>query len=143
MSAMAPAIPDARVVDLFAGSGALGLECLSRGAREAVFVERARGALQALRTNIRELGAEERSRVVAADAVAFTGRLEAGAFDLAVADPPYDRGLAVRLVERFQEVPFARELWIEHRTAEVLPVLEALRTRRYGDTSITIIESSE
>jgi 16S rRNA (guanine966-N2)-methyltransferase len=143
MSAMAPAIPDARVLDLFAGSGALGLECLSRGAAEAVFVERARGALSVLRANIDALDAGDRTRIVSGDVFRFLERTPLHAFDLALADPPYDRGYASRLVELFHRAPFARELWVEHRTGESLPPVEGLHTRRYGDTSISILEAQE
>ncbi len=141
MSAMAPLLEGARVVDLFAGSGALGLEALSRGAEHVVFVERARTSLAALRANIESLGAGSRVQVVARDAFRWVAGLEPGAFDLALADPPYDRGDAIRLVEHFLQHPFARELWIEHRISEVLPVASDVRIRRYGDTAITRIEA--
>jgi len=139
MSALGPRLPEARVLDLFAGSGALGLEALSRGAREVVFVEKARPALQTLEANIRLLGAQEECRVIRGDAMAHVRKLEPLAFDLALADPPYDRGLAARLLELFAREGFARELWVEHRTAESLPALEDLRQRRYGDTTISIL----
>jgi 16S rRNA (guanine966-N2)-methyltransferase len=141
MSAMAPSIPGALVLDLFAGSGALGLECLSRGADRAVFVENHRASLQVLRANIRLLGAEARSLVVARDAPGWLETLEPGAFDLALADPPYDRGYAVRVLERFLAVPFARELWLEHRISETLSDAPGIETRRYGDTVITRIDA--
>jgi len=140
MSALGDAVLDARVLDLFAGSGALGLECLSRGAREAVLVERGRSALKILRANVEGLGASDRAQVVAGDALSYVARLPQGAFDLALADPPYDRGYAARLLERFARVPFAGQLWVEHRSAEPLPDVGSLKTRRYGDTSISIIE---
>ena len=143
MSALGVAVVDARVLDLFAGSGALGLECLSRGAREVVLVERARGALRALRANVAELGAEDRVEVVVGDAHAYAQGLEIGAFDVALADPPYGEGHADRLLRRFQRTPFAAELWVEHRTDEPLPDIPGLRTRRYGDTSISIVEAPE
>ena len=137
MSILGERIPGARVLDLFAGSGALGLECLSRGAREAVFVERARGALRALEANVKALEAGDRVRIVRGDAFSYVAGLEAGAFDLALADPPYDRGYAARLLGLYRDVPFARELWVEHRTDEELPELPELRHRRYGDTTLT------
>lgn len=139
MAALGPDLVDARVLDLFAGSGALGLEALSRGAREVVFVERARDALRTLRANIDLLGAGGDCRVVSGDAMAYVRRLEAGAFDLALADPPYDRGLAARLAEIFSERGFAEALWVEHRSAEALPPGPLLRQRKYGDTTITSI----
>jgi 16S rRNA (guanine966-N2)-methyltransferase len=78
-------LDDARVVDLFAGSGALGIEALSRGARHCTFVERDRGALDALRENLRRCGlADDSARVVVGDATSV-----AGTWDLALVDPPY------------------------------------------------------
>ncbi len=78
-------VPNARVLDLFAGTGAIGLEALSRGAGEVVFVERARNALVTLRGNVELLGAEGECHIVAGDAMAFVRRLTEGAFDLVMA----------------------------------------------------------
>jgi len=141
MSAMGPSIPGARVLDLFAGSGALGLECLSRGAREVVFVERARSALRVLRANIEELEAHHRCRVVVGDALTLAGSLEPGAFDLAVADPSYDSGDAGRLVELFRRTPFAGQLWLEHRSRDPIAEGGGGRTRSYGDTALTTLDA--
>jgi len=69
----------------------------------------------------------------------FVVELEAHAFDLAMADPPYDLALAALLVERFAEKPFARELWLEHRTAQEIPDVSGLRQRVYGDTTLTTV----
>lgn len=143
MSMLGERLRDARVLDLFAGSGALGLEALSRGAREAVFVERARGPLKALERNVEALGAAASVRIVRADALSYASRLEEGAFDLALADPPYGKGHAGRLLEIFHRTPFARELWVEHRTDETLPDLPGLEGRRYGDTTLTWIRRPE
>lgn len=143
MASLGVELEGARILDLFAGSGALGLEALSRGAREVVFVERARGALATLQANVRLLGAEDECRVVRGDAMAYARGLEPGAFELALADPPYDRGLAGGLVELFRARAFADALWVEHRTAEIIPAQEGLRQRRYGDTTITIVTRGE
>lgn len=143
MSAVADRVPGARVLDLFAGSGALGLEALSRGAERAVFVESAPSALRALRANLEALGAGPRAEVVRGDALRYVGGLEAGAFDLAFADPPYGQGLAAALLERFAEVPFAGMLCVEHARDDALPDLPGLRTRRYGDTSLTFVPASD
>jgi 16S rRNA (guanine966-N2)-methyltransferase len=141
MSVLQPRLPGARVLDLFAGSGALGLECLSRGATDVVFVEQARTSLVSLRANIATLGAADRTRVIQADAMGWIRGLEPGAFDLALADPPYDRGYLGALLEVFLRTPFAAELWIEHRTSETPTEVAGLHTRRYGDTSLTRIEA--
>jgi 16S rRNA (guanine966-N2)-methyltransferase len=139
MSAVAGELPGARVLDLFAGSGALGLEALSRGAAHATFVEQAPDALRVLRANVAALGAGTRSEVVRADATRFAERLPAGAFDVAFADPPYATGLAAALVERFAAVPFAALLCVEHGAADRLPEWPGARTRRYGDSHLTFL----
>src|SRR5690606_28143930 len=143
MSALQPELPGARVLDLFAGSGALGLEALSRGAEHATFVERAGGALRALRANIERLGAEDQATVVRADAIAYAQRLEPSSFDVALADPPYGHGYAGTLARTFAARPFAGWLWIEHRANEPMPELPGARTRRYGDTALTSIPAPE
>jgi 16S rRNA (guanine966-N2)-methyltransferase len=138
MSALGARVEGARVLDLFAGSGALGLEALSRGASSVVFVERARGALKVLYANIELLGAEGECRVVERDVFRFVGS-DLEPLDLALADPPYDAGDARRLVDRYLEEPFARELWLEHPWREKLPLPQDARTRRYGDTALTTV----
>lgn len=136
-SMMQPVLADARVLDLFAGSGSLGLEALSRGARYAVFVERGGGALKTIRGNIKKLGAESETTVVKADALAFVDGIEPGEFDIVLADPPYGSGEAAALADRFLARPFADILWIEHRVSDPLPDADGADTRRYGDTLIT------
>jgi 16S rRNA (guanine966-N2)-methyltransferase len=139
-SALGPAVVDARVVDLFAGSGALGLEAASRGAGSVTLVERARGAASVIRANIERLGAEEVCTLVQDDVFRFLGRLD-DPFDIALADPPYASGEAKRLVERYVREPFANELWLEHPVREDLSLPDDARTRRYGDTALTTLRS--
>lgn len=141
MSALGGDLTGLVVADLFAGSGALGLEALSRGASRAVFVERARAALRTLEANIALLGCGERATVVRADVLTWAGSLEPSSFDVALADPPYGKGWAARLLDLFHRHPFARELWVEHRSGEPLPDLPGLRSRRYGDTTLTTVLS--
>jgi 16S rRNA (guanine966-N2)-methyltransferase len=138
MSVLQHDLPGARVLDLFAGSGALGLEALSRGATHATFVERAAAPLRALEANIRRLRPES-VEVVKEDALRYARRLEPGAFDIALADPPYDEGYATALVELFLERGFARILAVEHRTKESLDHVPGAQTRRYGDTALTFV----
>ena len=85
-SVLDDAFENGLVLDLFAGVGAFGLEALSRGAREVVFVENAPASLEVLNENIRLLGAEAQSRVVRADALKYARKLERLAFDVALAD---------------------------------------------------------
>jgi len=141
MSIVQPRLPGARVVDLFAGSGALGLEALSRGAASAHFVDVSPASLRALRANVEALGAGPDVVVHRADALRFAAALPAGAYDVAFADPPYRLGLASRLAERWLAVPFAELLGVEHEAAETLPAGGA--TRRYGSTAITFYTRDE
>ena len=71
----------------------------------------------------------------------YVNRLKAGSFDLALADPPYGKGFAARLIEAFEVAPFASQLWVEHRKTDATPDLPGLRRRRYGDTLISIVEA--
>ena len=135
MSIVSPWIPGARVLDLCAGSGALGLEALSRGAARAEFVELNTKSLRTLRENIELLGAASTAVVHRGDAVRFVAKLEPAAFEVAFADPPYGLGLAEAIAERWLKVPFASLLGVEHSTRDEMP--EGGETRRYGDTALT------
>jgi hypothetical protein len=73
----------------------------------------------------------------------YAARLEPLAFDIALADPPYGVGAAEGLADLFLAVPFAAQLWIEHRAGEPLPVLPGMRTRKYGDTALSFIPAPE
>ena len=142
MGAIGEDVGGARVLDLFAGSGALGLEALSRGASSVVFVERSRGALSTLRANVELLDAKSEVTIVTGDAIAFAEGLEGGAYDLALADPPYGKGLAARIIEVFRKGGFASQLWVEHPTMDPIPASAGLRQRRYGRTVISIVEAN-
>jgi len=133
-SILTPDLPGATVLDLFAGSGALGLEALSRGASHVDFVEIAKTSLAALRANVAALDAEDRVTIHKADAVRFVARLPAAAFGVALADPPYDTDQALEIVPAFRLRPFAGLLGVEHRSTTPVPGDE---TRRYGDTALT------
>ena len=137
MSIVSPLLPDARVLDLFAGSGALGIEAVSRGAAIADLVEIAPTSLRAIQSNVDTLGAGDTIRIHRKDALRFVDGLEAGAYDVAFADPPYDLGLATALAERWLAIPFAGVLGIEHRRHEQLP--GDGERRQYGQTAITFL----
>ena len=133
-----------RVLDLFAGSGALGLEALSRGAAEVTFVDSARPAVRALQANLDalELDAEVRRQ----DARAFLRDAQAGdrAYDLVFVDPPYR--LAERLGAELSPLiaavlaPGARVVGESDRRAPLALALPVTDERRYGDTLISIHE---
>src|SRR5262245_33252726 len=90
MDTLGPRLPDARMLDLFAGAGGVGLEALSRGAAHATFVERDPRAVEALDENIRALGVESRAAVARGDVARPLGRLAGGGqrFDVVLLDPP-------------------------------------------------------
>jgi 16S rRNA (guanine966-N2)-methyltransferase len=139
MSIVHADLPDARVLDLFAGSGALGLEALSRGARAAEFVEIGPRSLAALRANIAALDADARCTVHRGDALRHAAKLPAAAFDVAFADPPYRLGLAEQVARLWLATPFATVLGIEHEKTVELP--GATDRRGYGDTVVTFFRS--
>lgn len=143
MSALGGDLAGVSVLDLFAGSGALGLEALSRGATGVVLVERSPRALAVLDANVSLLGAREECRTVRADALRYAAGLDRFAFDVALADPPYGRGLAHELLTLFDRHPFAKELWVEHRTGEDIGTWAGLRQRRYGDTTLSTLRAHD
>ncbi len=129
-----PGLEGTRVLDLYAGSGSFGLECLSRGAAEAVFVERDRAAISAIRTNLDNFGLAARARIDARDVGAAVSSLE-GRFDLAFCDPPY---AADPWPDLLQRIP--AELLIAH-TEGPLPLgedWEELRRRSYGRPHVVV-----
>ena len=130
----------ARVLDLFAGTGALGLEALSRGARSADFVEFRPSSLHALRANIASLRVRDRTRVFKRDALPFAGQLREGSYEIAFADPPYESRMLDRLIETWQRTPFAAVLAVEHARAHELPRADQRRT--IEDTTLSIYRTS-
>jgi 16S rRNA (guanine966-N2)-methyltransferase len=134
MSILGEELNGARVLDLFAGSGALGLEALSRGATTATFVELNPPSLRALEQNVATLALENVVTVHRGDAMRFAERLPERGFDIVFADPPYSIDHAARLVALFRRNPFGRILSVEHRSSLELG---GDSTRRYGDTAIT------
>lgn len=136
----------ARVVDLYAGSGSLGIEALSRGATRADFVESDRAARVALESNLRALGLDDRARIWPLGLPAGLGRiaLELGAADLVLVDPPYGgRTAGVTLAALGQKgvlKPGARVV-VEHHAKDALPEeageLWRVRERTYGETAVS------
>jgi 16S rRNA (guanine966-N2)-methyltransferase len=136
MSIVQPELPGARVLDLYAGSGALGLEALSRGAARADFVDVAPTSIKAIRENGATLGALDRMHIHRGEALRFAQRLDAGAFDIAFADPPWNLGMAYRLAAQWLRIPFARIFGVEHSKHETMP--DGGETRTYGETAVTL-----
>ncbi len=132
-------IPSARILDLFAGSGAVGLEALGRGASQAVLVDRSTSSLTALKRNCRSLGAENAS-VRRLDLPKGLSRLN-GPFDLIFADPPYDFQAYDSLVELALPLLHSHgELALEH-DRELGPNLSPHSVRRYGGTLLSFFDA--
>ena len=133
-------VPQATVVDLCAGSGALGIEALSRGASHVTFVDSSATALAAIRKNLDALGASPTKFALhRGDAELFAGALASRAFSLAFADPPYASQVAAGLSAAWQATPFARTFALEHSAA--LDLGDGGDRRRYGQTAITFFRA--
>ena len=135
-------VPGARVLDLFAGTGALGLEALSRGAESATFVETGRPALALLEENLRLTGASDRARVLKADATRLP-RAPDTPFDLVFLDPPYGKGLGERALAAAAGwmAPGALILWEEAAEMPAPPGFARADHRRFGQTHITFLRA--
>lgn len=129
-------LPDARVLDLFAGTGALGLEAISRGARSADFVETRPASLHALRANVATLRLRDRTRIFKRDALPFAAALTAGSYDIAFVDPPYNSRMLDRVIESWQASSFAHILAAEHATTHELP--RGATKLVFDETAVTV-----
>lgn len=136
---LADRLAGSRVLDLFAGSGALGLEALSRGAQHVCFVESSARARATLTANIRALGVADRTRVRAGDAFAAVreAAAEPGLWDIVLADPPYRGDAAPRLATAFSQRAFGRILCVEHAPGVRFPI-EPDWQRSYGETTLSM-----
>lgn len=142
---LGPTLEGVRVLDLFAGSGALGIEALSRGAAETVFVESSREACGVILENLTAAGLRGRGDVRRRDADRFVGRPATAPFDLAFLDPPYARGLrfVARILGKLGSGGWIRTggtVVVEAASGSVEwpPGFRETRTRRFGRTQLTI-----
>jgi 16S rRNA (guanine966-N2)-methyltransferase len=140
------------VLDLFAGTGNLGIEALSRGARRALFVEKGRQALRLIQKNLSQLGMEQRSEILPRDVSRAIGVLEQRGepFDLILMDPPYEKGLIQNTLSKLLSHRIYHEdsiLVIEHDRREPIPeVVEGwtlFRQRKIGNTLISFLSPSK
>jgi 16S rRNA (guanine(966)-N(2))-methyltransferase RsmD len=138
-------VPEARVLDLYAGSGAIGIEALSRGAASASFVERGREAARIIGANLERTHLTDRGDVHAVDVMRFLASAPDGArYDLVVLDPPYEERAILAPLERL--VPLlapGATVVVKHFWRTEVPPLEGLRPwreRRFGETALTFLE---
>ena len=151
-----PGLPGAAVLDLFAGSGAAGIEAASRGAASVVFVDRDAGAIETIRANLARTSLAGRTtRVIRGEVLAWLRRASAdGApFDIVIADPPYgEPGLLASTLERLGApaagllgpgaVVVAKHFWRDQPPAEV-GLLASVDERRFGETALTFYRRDE
>lgn len=135
-------VEGARVLDLFAGSGALGIEAISRGAAHCTFVERDRAALAAIRRNLVNLGIADRAAVVPGDALARLDHI--GPVDLVLADPPYGFSEWDELLGALEPLLTSGGLVVAESGEELegRPGWEVVREKRYGRTWVTFLRRS-
>ena len=133
------ATEDSRVLDLYAGSGALGIEALSRGAKSCVFVERDRSAIEAIHENLETLGFEDRATVVQTDVFTWVERNDE-AFDLVLADPPYAEEDWEPLLESINASTLVVESGSE---LQPHPRWDVAREKKYGTTLVTVLTMKE
>ena len=137
-------VPDARVLDLYAGTGAIGIEALSRGAASAHFVERGRSALEALRTNLRATRLEPLARVHATDVTRFLASPSGAPWNLVVLDPPYEeRAMVAPLAALVPQLAPGATVVLKHFWRGDPPPVDRLpvtRQRRFGETMLTFLE---
>lgn len=142
-------VEDARVLDLFAGTGSLGFEALSRGARVATFVEADGQTAQRLRAAAASLGLADRVTVIAAPAERAASRVGADRFDLVFADPPYAHELPIQAFAALREtgaIGAATVVVFEHSSRRDAPSFEGLtlrRTERYGEVAIALYDADQ
>ena len=135
-------VEGARVLDLFAGTGALGLEALSRGAAQVYFVDDGRVAQGLIRRNIALTGSAAQTALIRSDATRL-GATAGPGFDLVFLDPPYGKGLGEAALAAARDggwlAPGATVVWEEHAPMPPLPGFDLLDRRRYGDTHVTLL----
>ena len=134
-------INGAHVLDLFAGTGALGFEALSRGATSAVFVENGRVGQKLIAENIKKLKAEDQATLKRADATRGS-TWDGPKFDLIFLDPPYGKGMGEKALSAIRDrcAPDAMIVWEENAAQTAPDGFTLLETRRFGSTHVTLLE---
>ncbi|MCV3271626.1 16S rRNA (guanine(966)-N(2))-methyltransferase RsmD [Roseobacter sinensis] len=138
-------IAGARVLDVFAGTGALGLEALSRGATRAAFVDDGRVAQGLIRQNIAKLRVQDRTETIRRNALHLPAR-DGMPFDLVFVDPPYGKGFGAKALAVLETggwlSPEAFIVWEEAQEMPAPSGFEVVDRRRYGDTHITLLSKT-
>lgn len=143
---------DSKVLDLFAGTGSLGIECLSRGAKECVFVDLSKESINIVKSNIKKARVENESIVINADFKEAINKLKGqnSRFDIIFMDPPYYKDLFIESLEKIDEADLLDEdgiIVIEHDSKDEFPEnisrLEKTKSKKYGNTTLTFYKMEE
>lgn len=136
-------IPEARVLDIFAGSGAMGVEALSRGAKEAIFIDNSRAACQCIKNNLLSCGFS--AKIISKDFISALTELN-GEFDFIFADPPYKSGYYQTVVDKIIENKLLKDsgkLVLEHDGSISVTGVKVLKEKRYGKAHVTVCALEE
>lgn len=139
-------VTDAKVLDVFAGSGALACEALSRGAESAVLIEIDKAAQQAIKTNLASLGLG--GRLYCGDALKVISRFREP-FDIIFLDPPYNKGLVEKIIEKLLALELIDEMTLvvaelDAKAELILPAgMQTIKTSKYGDTAVYYCEKNK
>jgi len=142
MDMLGPHLAGARFLDCFAGTGAVGLEALSRGAGSCDFVEDGRAAAHGLKANVAAVRSRDRIHIFLRDAIPFVEGLQEGAYDIAFVDPPYGSRKLDRILARWKAVPFSPILVLEHAADHRLELPQdgcRIKTRQIDNSCLTLL----
>lgn len=140
-------IENKKVVEIFAGSGILGIEAISHGAKKVIFIEKEKRAIEVIRENIESLKIGKKCEIIKGDCEYEIEKLENLKYDLVIGDPPYDFPVSKleRIMEKMVKLNILKKngiLVIEHEVKKEIPVpegYEIIKKRRYGKTSLTYL----
>ena len=147
-SVLGEKVLDARVLDLFAGTGNLAIEALSRGSREAVLVEKSFEAHQVIRKNLEQIGVIHKTKLLLMDAFKYINSYPNETFDLIFLDPPYHKELVLKVLMTFKHYSYltpdgvivAETANVEELSDDVIYPFEIRKTGVYGDTKIWYLQ---
>ncbi|MCK8823600.1 16S rRNA (guanine(966)-N(2))-methyltransferase RsmD [Fuchsiella alkaliacetigena] len=139
------AVRETKVLDLYAGFGGLGIEALSRGAKEATFIEKSRQQVEIIQENLSRTGFSEQAQVIKGEVLAKLHFLTTHSFDIILLDPPYEADLVEPTIAKIMDLDLLQkagvivvEQSVQQEAQENLAALELIRNREYGNTRLSL-----
>lgn len=140
-------IVNKKVIELFAGSGAIGIEAISEGAKKVIFIEKEKRCIEVIKENIKNLGIEKKCEIIKGDCEYEIEKLTNLKYDLVIGDPPYDFPISKleRIMEKIVKLNVLKKngvIVIEHEIKKEIPELEGyeiIKKRKYGKTELTYL----